>query len=267
VVASMTAADVDLSRTQAEGARLLRAFLDYADRGPRALAEAVTAADAGDFDSPFERAVFEELGRRGLTLHKQVGCGGFKIDMAVVDPAAGGRYLLGVECDGATYHSSATARDRDRLRQGVLEGLGWRLCRIWSTDWLRNRDEQVRRVLSAMEETTPLPKAPAVDEKPPAGDPAPGVPATPAPPPPPSYEGIDAVPELVIRTTALALIIEYGATEPEDLCGAVSRRLGFKKLGKRIKARVESSLADLARERKLERQGDGRWGATSKTAG
>jgi len=267
VVASMTAADVDLSRTQAEGARLLRAFLDYADRGPRALAEAVTAADAGDFDSPFERAVFEELGRRGLTLHKQVGCGGFKIDMAVVDPAAGGRYLLGVECDGATYHSSATARDRDRLRQGVLEGLGWRLCRIWSTDWLRNRDKQVRRVLSAMEETTPLPKAPAVDEKPPAGDPAPGVPATPAPPPPPSYEGIDAVPELVIRTTALALIIEYGATEPEDLCGAVSRRLGFKKLGKRIKARVESSLADLARERKLERQGDGRWGATSKTAG
>ena len=64
----------------------------------------------------------------------------------MTDPAAGGRYLLGVECDGRTYHSSATARDRDRLRQSVLGGLGWRLCRVWSTDWLRNREKQVRRV-------------------------------------------------------------------------------------------------------------------------
>src|SRR5207248_1692081 len=129
-----------------------------------------TSADAGGFDSPFEREVFEELQRRGLIVHKQVGCGGFKIDMAVVDPAAGGRYLLGVECDGATYHSSATARDRDRLRQAVLQGLGWRLCRVWSTDWLRNREKQVQRVLRALDEAA---RPPTVQkEEPPPPKPA-----------------------------------------------------------------------------------------------
>jgi hypothetical protein len=128
VVSSMRAQDIDLSRTGAVGARLLRAYLDYAERGTEALRWGVTEAGERDFDSPFEREVFEELSHRGLTLHRQVGCGGFRIDLAVVDPRAPGRYLLGVECDGATYHSSATARDRDRLRQQVLEGLG---CRPW----------------------------------------------------------------------------------------------------------------------------------------
>ena len=149
VVASMTANDVDLSRAGAEGARLLKAFLDYAERGPIALAAAITEANRRAADSPFEEEVGDELARRGLTVHRQVGCSGYLIDMAISDPATG-RYLLGVECDGATYHSSATARDRDRLRQAVLEGLGWRLVRVWSTDWVRDRNGQVNRVLAAL---------------------------------------------------------------------------------------------------------------------
>ena len=81
-----------------------------------------------------------------------MGSVGFFIDLAVVDPEHPGRYLLGIECDGATYHSARSARDRDRLRQEVLEGLGWRIHRIWSTDWFRNPDGELRRAVASIEE-------------------------------------------------------------------------------------------------------------------
>jgi very-short-patch-repair endonuclease len=138
VVSSMRAHDIDLSKTNKVGVTLLRAYLDYAERGIEALRGTITDVNERGFDSPFEQEVYGELTRRGLTLHSQVGCSRFHIDLAVVDPSKPGRYLLGIECDGATYHSSATARDRDRLRQDVLEGLDWRICRVWSTDWLRD---------------------------------------------------------------------------------------------------------------------------------
>ena len=124
--------------------QLFKAFLDYADRGREALASAVISADTHSFQPPFEEEVFKELQGRGLTLHTQVGCSGYRIDMAVVDPTAPGRYILGIECDGAMYHSSRTARDRDRLRQALLNGLGWELCRIWSTDWVGLRAQVLR---------------------------------------------------------------------------------------------------------------------------
>ena len=128
----------------------LRLYLDYAERGADALRGGITEDSNRAFDSPFEQEVQEELTRHGLKVHRQVGCSRFRIDLAVVDSLAPGRYLLGVECDGATYHSSATARDRDRLRQDVLEDLGWRICRIWSTDWVRDRLGQVERVMAAL---------------------------------------------------------------------------------------------------------------------
>ncbi len=81
-----------------------------------------------------------------------MGCAGFRIDLAIVDPNSQGEYLIGIECDGATYHSSPVARDRDRLRQQVLEGLGWKIHRIWSTDWYRNREETTKRLLKAIED-------------------------------------------------------------------------------------------------------------------
>ncbi|WP_029048778.1 DUF3320 domain-containing protein [Cupriavidus sp. amp6] len=125
---------MDLSRTQAIGVRDLKHFLEFAERGSRALGEAV-AGSIGDFDSPFEKAVCTALAEKGWTVHPQVGVSAFRIDLGVVDPDAPGRYLAGVECDGATYHRSATARDRDKLREQVLRGLGWDIVRIWSTDW------------------------------------------------------------------------------------------------------------------------------------
>lgn len=125
---------MDLSRTQAFGVRDLKHFLEFADRGARALGEAV-AGSVGDFDSPFEKAVAHALTEKGWRLHSQVGVSAFRIDLGVVDPDAPGRYLAGIECDGATYHRSATARDRDKLREQVLRGLGWEILRIWSTGW------------------------------------------------------------------------------------------------------------------------------------
>lgn len=125
------------NRTQALGARHLRTFLDYALRGTEALPAATTLDPGRGVDSPFEAAVRDGLVQRGHEVHTQVGCSGYRIDLAVVDPSAPGRYLLGIECDGASYHSAANARDRDRLRAAVLRGLGWQLHRVWSTDfWL-----------------------------------------------------------------------------------------------------------------------------------
>ena len=74
------------------------------------------------------------------------------MDLGVVDPKAPGRYLLGVKCDGATYHRAATARDRDKLRQAILEGLGWNIHRIWSTDWWHDPDGQIKILLTKLSE-------------------------------------------------------------------------------------------------------------------
>ena len=136
VFASIRADQIDLNRTKARGVRDLKAFLDYAHRG----AVALPAADEGSLgpaDSPFEEAVADGLRRKGWEVRTQVGVSGFRIDLGVVDPDRAGAYLCGVECDGATYHRSATARDRDQVRESVLRGLGWEIVRVWSTDWFK----------------------------------------------------------------------------------------------------------------------------------
>jgi hypothetical protein len=79
----------------------------------------------GEFDSPFEAAVARVIREAGYLAHPQVGVSNFRIDLGVIHPAQPGEFLLGVECDGATYHRARSARDRDRLRQEVLENLGW----------------------------------------------------------------------------------------------------------------------------------------------
>ena len=134
-----------MSKVRATGVRDLKNYLDFAIRGPRALVEQVLPTGR-EPDSPFEREVIAILRNKGWDVHPQVGVSGYRVDIGIVDPRAPGRYLLGVECDGRTYHSGATARDRDRLRQYVLEGLGWELFRIWSTDWWLNPQEPIRKL-------------------------------------------------------------------------------------------------------------------------
>jgi very-short-patch-repair endonuclease len=154
---------IDLTRTRSRGVRDLKFFLDYAERGPRALVAASTASERGESDSEFERMVADRIRNAGYDVHHQVGCSGYRIDLAVVDPVVPGRYLLGVECDGATYHRAATARDRDKLRQAVLEGLGWELHRIWSTDWWHDAAGQMAALLQKLELLREASEAEAVE--------------------------------------------------------------------------------------------------------
>jgi len=147
VFTNLTADDLDLSRTSAKGVAALKVFLDYAQHGR--LNQNVATGRAPE--SPFEEAVHRALTARGYQLHAQVGSQGFFLDLAVLDPEQPGRYVLGIECDGAMYHAARSARDRDRLRQQVLEGVGWRLHRIWSTDWFRDPSRETERALAAIE--------------------------------------------------------------------------------------------------------------------
>lgn len=149
VFSSLKGEQMDLSRTKAAGVRDLKHFLEFAERGRRALAEA-HAGSQGDFDSPFEVKVAAALQRKGWQVHTQIGASSFRVDLGVVHPDFPGRYLAGVECDGATYHRSATARDRDKLREQVLRGLGWEILRIWSTDWWVNPGGTLDRVHEAL---------------------------------------------------------------------------------------------------------------------
>ena len=134
VFATLRPEQIDLGRTSAKGVVDFKHFLEFAEHGARAIAEAFSPTGR-ETESPFEDAVMGALQRRGWEVHPQVGVSFFRIDLGVVHPDFPGRYLAGVECDGATYHRSATARDRDRLREMVLTGLGWRIRRIWSTEW------------------------------------------------------------------------------------------------------------------------------------
>jgi very-short-patch-repair endonuclease len=141
---------IDLARVRAAGVRDLKHYLEFAIRGARALVEQSSPSGV-EPESPFELAVIKVLRDMGWTVHPQVGCSGYRIDLAVVDPRAPGRYLVGIECDGRAYHSGATARDRDRLRQLVLEGLGWRIHRIWSTDWWVNPEGEVQKMAALLQ--------------------------------------------------------------------------------------------------------------------
>jgi very-short-patch-repair endonuclease len=103
-------------------------------------------------DSPFEVVVSEAIQRHGYEVDCQVGVANYFIDLAIRHPDKPDTYLLGVECDGATYHSARAARDRDKYRQGVLEGLGWEIYRIWSTDWFENPEAETRKLLAHLEQ-------------------------------------------------------------------------------------------------------------------
>lgn len=172
VFSSLRSDQIDLKRTRSLGVKHFKTFLDYADRGSKAIAEAIDYSGVREFDSGFERAVWKALTDRGWEVDTQIGCAGYRIDLAVRDPNRPGRYLIGIECDGAAYHSAKTARDRDRLRQSVLEGLGWRIERIWSTEWRINPDRCIAVIEQAIDDAKngvsaatvvpdPAPKSPA----------------------------------------------------------------------------------------------------------
>jgi len=149
IFSSIRPEDIDLSRTRSAGVTDLKNYLEFALKGPRAITEQALPSGL-EPESPLELEVIRALRNKGWIVHPQVGCSGYRIDMAVVHPQEHGRYLLGVECDGATYHSLPTARDRDRLRQLVLEGLGWKLHRVWSTDWWTDPEREIDKLEASL---------------------------------------------------------------------------------------------------------------------
>jgi very-short-patch-repair endonuclease len=287
VFASMRGDDINPAATTSRGAALLREFLLYAEHGRL---DSATASAAADTDSPFEREVLAELTQRGLRLQPQVGVAGYRIDFGVMDDEAPGRYVCGIECDGVAYHSSETARDRDRLRQQVLERRGWEIHRIWSTDWFKDREGQIERILRKVEESrTRARTAPAqvqidriVSDQEPAEEPTQAVapdddspddageaPASLAATPyrmadtTPRHAGTElaAAPEAELLR-AIADVAEAEAPlHVDDLVSRVAAMWDVPRAGSRMVARVMDALSAAERAGRVQLRGDFVWRA------
>lgn len=151
LVGSILPSDINDEAITTEGPKLLKSYMEYAINGPDALVRELSYGDKTEFDSPFEEAVYNFLDRKGYKLAMQVGCSGYRIDIGVKHPTLNGVFVLGIECDGASYHSARTARERDRLRQDVLENMGWTIYRIWSTDWIKDPVTEGKLLVDAVE--------------------------------------------------------------------------------------------------------------------
>lgn len=147
VFSSITDEDIDLERGKGKGVFAFKLFLHFARTGRLHMNQVSNR----DFDSVFELQVASALQGKGYQVHPQVGIAGFFIDLAVGDPEHPGRYILGIECDGVSYHESRSARDRDRLRQAVLEDHGWIIHRIWSSDWFQRPHDELQRLIAAID--------------------------------------------------------------------------------------------------------------------
>ncbi|HEY1605012.1 MAG TPA: DUF3320 domain-containing protein [Allosphingosinicella sp.] len=147
VFCNFTGADIDLERTRARGVAALKLFLTFAETGHFGIGE----VSGEDFDSELEIHICGRLQALGYDVKRQIGASGFRVDLAVSDPNKPGRFVLGIECDGAQFHSSRSARDRDRLRQQVLEAHGWIIHRVWSADWYLRPEAELKKIQNAID--------------------------------------------------------------------------------------------------------------------
>lgn len=143
LVASILPSDIDLNRTESEGIRMIRSYIEFAMNGGATLA----SANQSTMPDDFVNAVYRFLSEKGYKLRQYVGCSGYKIDIAVEHPELPDEFVAGIECDGLSYASARTARDRDRLRGAVLKNMGWNLYRVWSTEWYHNPEIEGQKLL------------------------------------------------------------------------------------------------------------------------
>ena len=282
VFSSIRDHDISPANVTSDGPRLLREFLAYAEH--RRLGSPSLSA-AADTESLFERDVYEELTRRGIRLQPQVGVCGYRVDLGVVDPGMPGRFVCGIECDGIGYHSLETVRDRDRLRQQVLEDRGWIIHRVWSTDWFKDRAGQIDRLTRSIEEARaqvtadasrpPRPRTVAAREAPapetpaataPAGQPSTPEYARPAAMPYETYAGTLTGPQTDLLDTPARTLADLvaGIVETEgpvheiDVIARVCD-LWDTKAGSRIQAAVRTGMSAAADARRIERRGAFLW--------
>ena len=234
VFASCRGAEIDLNRTQAVGAAHLRAFLEYAERG--GVAAAADAAERRRDMFADEVAAF--LSAHGYAVERDVGCSLFRVDVGVKDPARRDGYLAAIECDGDTYASALTARDRDELRSSVLRSLGWNTVHVWSADWAFDRARGEERLLKELDEIKrapdgmlPTPKfTPEVTFPRRRSASAAEVPRT----------DLDKVSNDDLRAKMSEVERDLGACEPDTLYRETARRFGYKTLSPKARQRLES---------------------------
>lgn len=265
VFCNFRADDLELDAAAMHGVRALKNFLKYAETGELAMSTETGKAP----DSAFELEVMSALVEKGYQIEPQIGSAGYFIDIGVKDPDAPGRYILAIECDGASYHSSRSARDRDRLRQGVLEGLGWRFHRIWSTDWFRNPTQELGRVIDAIEAARiSLPKMASSAARTPCAVVIEREPSTEpdelAPVSAPSYRKALLPAQAGVlqnerEEALLGLIKTVLAVEAPIHQDELARRLmdayGLKRMGVKIEAKLDATIVAGVRRKLLHRSG------------
>ena len=234
VFASCKGSEIDLNRTQAVGAAHLRAFLEYAERG------GIASANAGGEKSRdrFADEVEAFLVSKGYSVDRNVGCSGYRIDIGVADPSRKGAFLAAVECDGDSYASALTARDRDELRASVLRSLGWNVVHVWAADWALDRTRGEERLLKALEAAArasdgmlPEPKfTPEVTfprRRAASSADAPRV-------------QLDTLSNDQLRAKMTEVERDLGTCEPDTLYRETAKRFGYKTLSPKARARLES---------------------------
>jgi very-short-patch-repair endonuclease len=243
LVSSFGASDMDPDRSSAEGVKLLRLYLQYAASRGTNLGEAALEKPALN---PFEVDVRDSLQREGVSVLPQYGSSGYLIDFVAKHPTQPGRMVLAIECDGASYHSSPTARDRDRLRQDHLERLGWRFHRVWSTSWFRDRPGEIARAVQAYEAAVAQSEGPSLHiaaSPSKAEHPQNGalVQRRPRPAVPPGAK-INEYSQRQLRDIVEWIRSDTLLRTEDQLLSEVMRELGFQKRGKRIVEAVSLAI-------------------------
>lgn len=151
VFSTLLSDQIDLRRSSANGVACLKSFLEYAEKGRSALLYS-TAASSKPTDG-FIEEVASELRKAGFNVRTNVGCSGYRVDIGIVNPGNGSDYILGILCDGYGYSASKSARDREIIQTGILEALGWKITRVWSTEWWNDKDEALRRLTTEIQTT------------------------------------------------------------------------------------------------------------------
>jgi very-short-patch-repair endonuclease len=247
VISSFSHDEIDLNRSGSRGVQLLKAYLEYAASGGTRLPEDERGGEVGL--NAFEADVRDALEARGVKTRPQFGASRYRIDLVAMHPEKPGRPVLAIECDGASYHSSATARDRDRLRQAHLQRLGWRFHRVWSTDWFYHREQEIERAIAAYEEAVRWADLSDADTRPPqaTGGAQPMKQAQQQPvarqrgprPPVPVRETIDQYSDRELRQIAEWVTSDGLLRTDEELIHDIFAALPFQRLGGRIRERLQ----------------------------